>query len=201
MSFLPKFSFCAFIFVTGFLLAAPSHAQTSQTSLTSGETTVILGDATDRGNPQSFKLGSTAGFQLLPESDATSAMLTDGSFENGDPERQPTLLIVSSDAKSEGGIPDDVELFAAIMLYTSDDLFKKIKIRDTSLMTIADLPAAEVLAKARGANTGEKIKIVQWMTFSEGGRFIRLIGYAPKDEFDAALPRFEEVRDGLMLTP
>ena len=149
------------------------------------------------GKPHVINLNDTADVKILPDSDDTSVMLTDGSFENGEPERQATMLIVSSDSESDAGIPEDVELFAAVMFYMTDDLFDKIKIKDSATLKIAGLQAAETTGKAKGIQTGEKIKLVQWMMFSTEGRFIRLIGYAPKDEFDAALPRFEKVRDGL----
>ena len=186
------------------LLAAPALAQTEMgepaadpaAKPTIGE---ILADAP--GNPHKIRLTETAGFDVLPDTGPTSAMLTDGSFENGDPERQPTMLILSSDSEAEGGVPDDVELFAAVMMYLTEDLFKKIKVQDTRTLTIAGFSSAEVLAKAKGIETGEKIKIVHWMIFSEDGRFIRIFGYAPRDDFDKELPRFEQVRDGLVIDP
>lgn len=172
-----------------FAFAAPASGQTDPVS-------PLIQSVS--GNPHTLTLGETAGFEILPDSTPTSTMLTDGSFEDGDTERQATLFIVSSDSESDGALPDDIELFAAVMMYMTEDFFKKIKIKDTRTLTLAGLPAAETLAKAKGVKTGEKLKLVQWMVFSTEGRFIRIIGYAPKDKFDEALPRFEQVRDGLV---
>lgn len=160
----------------------------------------ILETGAVKGNPFKIKLTKTAGFDIWPGSNETSAMLTDGSFENGDPERQPTLLIISSDSQNDEGLPDDIELFAAVMLHAADDLFKKARIEDTDILKIAGMSAAQTSGKAKGFRSGEKVRFIQWMLFSPDGRFVRLIGYAPKADFDEALPRFHLVRDSMEIS-
>ena len=205
MNAIAKVKIGIYAFLAGLALLVVTAAAQTETaepaSDASEKSTIAQILAAEPGNPHTIALKEMAGFEVLPDTGPTSAMLTDGSFENGDPERQPTMLILSSDSEAEGAVPDDVELFAAVMMYLTEDLFKKIKVKDTRPMTIAGLSSAEVFAKAKGFETGEKIKIVQWMLFSTDGRFIRIIGYAPRDQFDAALPRFEQVRDGLVIDP
>ncbi|NNE56690.1 MAG: hypothetical protein HKN36_01155 [Hellea sp.] len=168
------------------------------TNITAAETPVNA-----PGNAHNIKLTDLAGLELLPESDSTAMMLTDGAFEAADRESQPTMIIISSDSDVSHD-PDqevDLELVNAVMFYLNDDMFKSLKTKDTSLLTIADFPSAEVLGKGKGIHTKEKLLLVQWMMFSTEGRFIRIIAHAPKDEWETALPRFEQIRDGMIVDP
>jgi len=180
-------------------LAVPAVAQTEAPVPASETITPEMMKAP--GNPHAITLTEMSGMAKLPSSDAHSIMLTDGSFEGTNRETQPTMVIISSD--SEGGSAQDkdmdLELFAAVMMYLNEELFKSIKVKDTSLMTIADLPSAEVLSKAKGRMTGEKLMVVQWMLFSEDGKFVKILGYAPRKQFDEALPRFKAIRDGMIV--
>ena len=155
------------------------------------------------GNPHIITLNELSGMAKLPESDQHAVMLTDGSFEGDATEKQPTMVIISSDAAGDSAQDRDIdlELFAAVMMYTNTELFKSIKAKDTRLLTIADFPSAEVIAKAKGVKSGEKLMVVQWMMFGENGKFIKMMGFAPRKQFDAALPRFEAIRDGLVVGP
>jgi len=153
------------------------------------------------GNPHAFTLTELSGMAKLPESDDYAVMLTDGAFEGDAMELQPSMVIISSDAQGASAQDKDIdlELFAAVMMYLNEELFKSIKVKDSKLLTIADLPSAETQAKAKGVKSGEKLKVVQWMLFSEDGKFIKILGFAPKKQFEAALPRFEAVRDGMVV--
>ena len=44
--------------------------------------------------------------------------------------------------------------------------------------------------------TGQQVAVVQWLRFGTGG-FMRVLGVAPKDDWDKLFNRFRAVRDGV----
>jgi hypothetical protein len=62
-------------------------------------------------------------------------------------------------------------------------------------MRIGRLPGFEIRAQAKQPD-GAPIALVQWLRFGTGG-FMRIVGVAPKDEWDNLFARFRAVRDGV----
>jgi hypothetical protein len=54
----------------------------------------------------------------------------------------------------------------------------------------------EIRAKAEGAG-GAPLALVQWLRFSSGSSFLRVIGVVGKERWDEMFPRFRAVRDGV----
>ncbi len=70
-----------------------------------------------------------------------------------------------------------------------------IRVTSTDNIRIGRSPAYEVRATAQDP-TGQQVAVVQWLRFGTGG-FMRVLGVAPKDDWDKLFNRFRAVRDGV----
>ena len=59
-----------------------------------------------------------------------------------------------------------------------------------------NLPTHELQAEAKEAMSDKPMKLVQWVRFGPGF-FIRMVGIARGDQWQASFPRFRAVRDGV----
>jgi len=135
-----------------------------------------------------FKVGDLAGFRvskIVPN----GVIVTDGPTD--DVTHQAYAIIT---ARPGGPTePDDRARFARDLL--ADAPVKELRITSGDQIRIGGQPAMEIRADALNPS-GEKISLVQWIRFAPNG-FIRIIGVAPKDKWDAVFNRFRALRDGL----
>jgi hypothetical protein len=135
-----------------------------------------------------FKVDDTAGFrvgQALP----AGMILVDGP--DNDLEKRPYLIVMIG----RGG-PDnnaDRGRFAA-------DMMRSTPLRDLQLtlsepMRISGSAGYETRARATNP-AGNPVTVVQWIRFGGSG-FLRVVGVAPTDQWDAMFPRFRAVRDSV----
>lgn len=64
---------------------------------------------------------------------------------------------------------------------------------------IDSAPGFETRVDALSGKDGTPVTVVQWLRFGSGGRAIRVIGSAPRDQWSDAFSRFRAVRDGIQL--
>jgi len=64
---------------------------------------------------------------------------------------------------------------------------------------IESAPGFETRVDALSGKDGTPVTVVQWLRFGSGGRAIRVIGSAPRDQWSDAFSRFRAVRDGILL--
>lgn len=64
---------------------------------------------------------------------------------------------------------------------------------------IESAPGFETRVDALSGKDGTPVTVVQWLRFGSGGRAIRVIGSAPRDQWSDAFSRFRTVRDGILL--
>jgi len=64
---------------------------------------------------------------------------------------------------------------------------------------IESVPGFETRIDALSGKEGTPVTVVQWLRFGAGGRAIRVIGSAPRDQWSDAFSRFRAVRDGIRL--
>lgn len=137
-----------------------------------------------------FKLGDLAGFRIagvLPG----GAVLTAGPKDEIGSAKQPYLIV----AVGRGG-PSDPALrdnFARDMLHNGP--LTDIAVTSADNIRIGRMPALELRADAKD-QAGQPVKVVQWLRFGSGG-FMRVIGVAPKGDWDKVFNRFRAVRDGI----
>jgi len=137
-----------------------------------------------------FKLTTMAGLRLMKAAAQGVVILIDGQTD--DIANHPYMAI------SVGrGAPEAADLrpkFAQDLL-TSVPL-PGLTITSGEPMRINNQPGFELRAKATGAG-GKPIALVQWLRFSGGSGFVRVVGVANADRWDEMFPRFRAVRDGI----
>ncbi|MGD9768816.1 MAG: hypothetical protein AB7U62_14350, partial [Pseudolabrys sp.] len=141
-------------------------------------------------NLMPMKLSDLAGFRVVRVHPTLGVLLTDGPKDQS-PE-QPTLLL--SFGTQTASNPSDRQSIARDMLRNFG--LPELRIQTTETIRLRNQPVIEVRAEAKDPPSGTELRVVQWMRFSEGG-FMRIIAAAPKQDWDAAFPRFRAVRDGI----
>lgn len=140
-----------------------------------------------------FKVGETAGLRLVRVVPGVAAQFTDGPKDALEATEQPQLVI----AAAAGGPqqPEDRNRFARDALIGVPP-FKDLRVSSSEPMRIGGQPGHEVRAQATDPQTGAELEIVQWLRFGTGA-YLRILGYAPKENWTPTFMRFRAVRDGL----
>jgi len=137
-----------------------------------------------------FKIGNLAGFQvahIMP----VGAILTDGPADQAGKIGPPYMIVAVG-----RGVPSDSGLqgkFARDMLRNGP--LSDVRVTSTDKIRVDRAPTIELRADAM-APGGKAVSVVQWMRFGTTG-FMRIVGVAPKNEWDKLFIRFRAVRDGI----
>jgi hypothetical protein len=136
-----------------------------------------------------FKLNDLAGFRVMQVLPQGGVILTDGQTD--DLSRQPYMIIaVGAGAPDD---PGDRGKFARDLLASAPLANVNVTVADP--MRIGGLPGFEIRAQALGIS-GQPVNLVQWVRFGSGG-FLRVVGVAGNEAWDALFTRFRAVRDGV----
>ena len=140
-----------------------------------------------------FRVGNTAGLRLVRVVPGVAAQFTDGPKDSLDATEQPQLVI----AATAGG-PQQAESRDRFARDALSGLppFKDVRVINSEPMRIGGQPGHEIRAQAKDAQSGAEIEIVQWLRFGTGA-YLRILGFAPKDNWTPTFMRFRAVRDGL----
>jgi hypothetical protein len=140
-----------------------------------------------------FKMGDLSGFRVVRVVPGMALQLTEGPKDELEASEQPHLVI--SVAPGGPQQPGDREKFARLAL-GGLPAFKELRLVSSDSMRIGGMPGHEVRANGKDPKTGADIEIVQWLRFGSGA-YMRIVAFAPKENWAAALARFRAVRDGL----
>lgn len=135
-----------------------------------------------------FKFEDMAGFRVVQVLKSGGVILVDGPDD--DINVNPYVIV------SIGRNPpadDDRSRFANDML--SQAPLRALKVQTSEPMRISNGPGHEIRAQAEALN-GSPVKLVQWVRFGGNG-FLRIIGVAGDDKWDAMFNRFRALRDGI----
>jgi hypothetical protein len=116
-------------------------------------------------------------------------ILTDGPTNNIND--QPYMIV-----SIERGAPEesaDRAKFARDILSSAP--LRDLAVQSSDSMRIGGRPSYEIRAQAKALG-GAPVSVVQWVRFGSGG-YLRVIGVAPKNDWDALFTRFRAVRDGI----
>jgi hypothetical protein len=140
-----------------------------------------------------FKVGELSGFRLVRVVPGLALQLTDGPKDTLEATEQPHLVI----SVAPGGPPQprDREHFARLAL-SGLPAFKDLRLLSSDPMRIGGMAGHEMRAQGKDPQTGTEIEIVQWLRFGTGA-YMRIVGFAPKENWTATFMRFRAVRDGL----
>ncbi|MDP2409583.1 MAG: hypothetical protein Q8M26_04770 [Pseudolabrys sp.] len=156
----------------------------------------LLASVTVRGMPIDeqigmlpFTLGDMAGFRVMQVMPAGGAILTDGPSD--DISKQPYMIV--SVGRGGPANASDRGRFVNDLLMTTP--LREVRLQLSEPMRLSGQPGYETRAQAKGP-AEEPVALVQWVRFGSGG-FLRVIGVAPKEQWDTLFPRFRAVRDGV----
>ena len=137
-----------------------------------------------------FELKDLAGFRVARVVPG-GAILTDGPSNEVGSAKQPYVI-----ASVGRGGPRDTALrgnFARDMLRSGP--LSNVKVTSADTIRIGRARAYELRATAQDP-TGQAVTVVQWLRFGTSG-YMRIIGVAPKGDWDKMFNRFRAVRDGV----
>src|SRR5262245_22608048 len=140
-----------------------------------------------------FKLSDRAGMRLVRVVPGVALQLTDGPQDTLEAYQQAHLVI----SAAPGGPPQsrDRDQFARVAL-TGLPPLKDLRMVSAEAMRIGGQPGHEIRAEGRSPQNDADIEIVQWLRFGTGA-YLRILGFAPKQNWTDHLARFRAVRDGL----
>lgn len=138
-----------------------------------------------------FKLTDLAGLRVSTVLNNGAVVLTEGPSDNLADQPYAVVSIAP-------GAPNDAEDYARF----ARNLLANAPVRDLAVtsgdrMRINGQPGFEIRARASGPN-GLPLTLVQWLRFGTRG-FIRVVGIAPRDDWDRMFNRFRALRDGIEL--
>lgn len=136
-----------------------------------------------------FKVNEMAGFRVMQVLPAGGVILTDGPTD--DISKQPYVIVSIGGGSPDQ--PDDRARFARELLSSAP--LREVAVTSAEPMRISGLQGYEIRAQARGID-GEPVTLVQWVRFGSGG-FLRVVGVASKENWDALFTRFRAIRDGV----
>ena len=140
-----------------------------------------------------FKVGELSGFRLVRVLPGVALQLTEGPKDALETAEQPHLVI--SIAPGGPQQPGDREQFARLALAGLPP-FKDLRLTSSDPMRLGGMPGYEVRAEGKDPQSGTDIEIVQWLRFGTGA-YMRIVGFAPKQDWTQTFTRFRAVRDGL----
>jgi len=91
--------------------------------------------------------------------------------------------------------PDDRDRFAQEAIRSFPGIHES-KLTMSEPLRIDSGPGYETRMDATSGKDNTKVTVVQWLKFG-GGHVLRIVGSAPRDQWEKAFPRFRAVRDGL----
>jgi hypothetical protein len=141
-----------------------------------------------------FRLDELAGFRIMRVLPEGAIVLTDGPRDDQAVEQLHLIASVSAGGPDQSG---DRATFAQRLL-TATPGFVDMRLTGSEPMRIGGRPGHEVRAEARDPASGTAVQMIQWVRFGGGG-FLRIVGFASKQRWAEAYPRFRAVRDGIGL--
>lgn len=139
---------------------------------------------TERGNFKSVRTLTPGG----------AVMLADAPDETAEIEKAPFMVLGVVGSAPEK--TDDRARYAEQAARQIPGL-RDGRITMSEPIRIDSAPGFETRIDALSGKDGTPVTVVQWLRFGGGGRAIRVIGSAPRDQWPDAFSRFRAVRDGI----
>lgn len=143
-----------------------------------------------------FKVTERSDFKSVRTLPPGGAVMLMDSSESADIEKAPFMVL-----GVVGSVPektDDRARYAEQAARLIPGL-RDGRITMSEPIRIESAPGFETRVDALSGKDGTPVTVVQWLRFGSGGRAIRVIGSAPRDQWSDAFSRFRAVRDGIRL--
>ena len=140
-----------------------------------------------------FKVGDLGSFKNVRALGATGALLLADGDEAAGFEAAPFMVIglVAATAMQ----PEDRARFADQAARSIPGMHSG-RITMSEPVRIEGMAGYETRIDATSGRDDRPVTLVQWLRFGSGGA-LRIIGSAPRDQWEKAFPRFRAVRDGI----
>src|ERR1700742_365707 len=140
-----------------------------------------------------FKLTDLGAFKNVRTLAVGSAIvLADGDESTG---FEAAPFVVISLMSQSPATPDDRDRFAQEAIRSFPGIHES-KLTMSEPLRIDSGPGYETRMDATSGKDNTKVTVVQWLKFG-GGHVLRIVGSAPRDQWEKAFPRFRAVRDGI----
>ncbi len=141
-----------------------------------------------------FKVTNLANFKNVRTLAIGSAIvLADGDESTGF-EAAP-FMVISLMAQTPA-TPGDRDRFAQEAIRSFPGVHES-RLTMSEPLRINSTPGYETRMDAISGKDNTKVTVVQWLRFGNGSRVLRMVGSAPRDQWEKAFPRFRAVRDGI----
>ncbi|MCK0206805.1 hypothetical protein MWN33_02035 [Starkeya koreensis] len=141
-----------------------------------------------------FQLEELEGYRVLKVLGASAVLLTrsdSGKPELGD---DPFFIV----AAAQGEIREDDRESIAKRAIASVPGIKELRVDRGGPLRIGGQPGFELVGSAVDARSDKPVKVVQWLRFGRTG-YLRMVGVAPADSFEAEFGPMRGLRDGIEL--
>jgi hypothetical protein len=139
-----------------------------------------------------FTIGSAEGFRVVRVLGANAALLVKGPEGGDDLAGHPFFIV----AAAPGDIREDERERLAKRAISSVPGVKELRVERGGPLRINGQPGFELVGNAVEVQSGKPVKVAQWLRFGRSG-YLRMVGVAPADEFDAAFTSMRALRDGI----
>lgn len=142
-----------------------------------------------------FKVTERGDFKSVRTLTPGAAVMLADSSETSDLEKAPFMVL-----GIVGSVPDKADDRARYAEQAARQIpgLREARITTSEPLRIDGAPGFETRIEALSGKDGTPVTVVQWLRFgSGGGRAVRVIGSAPRDQWSEAFSRFRSVRDGI----
>jgi hypothetical protein len=141
----------------------------------------------------SFKVADLADFKNVRTMGAGAAVILSDNDEATGFEGAPFMIIgLIGNTPAQ---PEDRDRFAQEIARTIPGI-RGVRLTMSEPIRIDSMPGFETRLDASTGKDNTPVTVVQWLRFG-GTTVMRIIGIAPRDQWEKAFPRFRAVRDGI----
>ena len=137
-----------------------------------------------------FTLSYFGGLKVWQTIGGSSVILSNGDEADGHVADSSPMVIVAR-ALADRSVPQNEQINFSVESLKATADYGAAKIMSQQMVAGAPVPTSEVIAESNDR------KVAQWIQFQPDGYTIRIIAEASKAGFDAALPRFKAIANGV----
>lgn len=141
-----------------------------------------------------FTLRDLAGYTVMKVVGTSAVLLTKGEAGETEPKSQSFFIV----AVGPGEIREDEREGVAKRAISSVPGIKELRIERGGPLRVGGQPGFELIGNALDQQSDQPVKVAQWLSFGRNG-YLRMVGVAPTENFDADYGAMRALRDGVTL--
>lgn len=139
-----------------------------------------------------FRVSELEGYRVVKVLGGSAAVLTKGPKDMVEGAEQPYFVA----AYGMGDVRDDDRPSFARRAIASVPGVRELRLERGGPLRIGGQPGFEIIAKGEDARSGKPVKVAQWISFGRAG-YVRMIGVAAEEGFEADFTALRALRDGV----